>query len=65
MISAVRLKGEMKFLVHAPVLFKNSYVGEVLAWVSTEQVYHYFIEGNSEKISPQPKKTTPDRIAKA
>ena len=47
-IKAATRDGAQKILVSAPVRFKGKFVGEVVAWISTPQVYQYFIEGSGE-----------------
>ena len=47
-IKAIKRNGELKILVSAPVHFKGRFSGEVVAWISSPQVYQYFIEGSGE-----------------
>ena len=47
-IKVVQRNGEMKLQVSAPMHFKGRYVGEVVAWISSSQVYQYFIEASGE-----------------
>ena len=47
-IKAVRRDGELKMQVSTPVRFKGKFAGEVVAWISSSQVYQYFIEGHGE-----------------
>jgi two-component system, cell cycle sensor histidine kinase and response regulator CckA len=47
-ITALRHNGELRIQVSAPVHFKGRFAGQVLAWISSAQVYQYFIEGSGE-----------------
>jgi PAS domain S-box-containing protein len=47
-INVLRRNGELKILISTPVLFKGKFAGEVMAWISSSQVYQFFIEGSGE-----------------
>ena len=47
-IGAPRGKGELKFVVTAPYRFKGKYAGQIVAWISSSQVYRNFIEASGE-----------------
>jgi two-component system, cell cycle sensor histidine kinase and response regulator CckA len=48
LITARRQSGELKILVSTPVFFKGRFAGEVVAWISSSQVYQSFIEGSGD-----------------
>ena len=41
--------GELKIQVSSPCRFKGKYAGEVVAWISSSQIYQYFIEGSGAR----------------
>ena len=47
-VTAVRGEGEVKFVVSSPYRFKGRYAGELVAWISSTQVYRNFIEGSGD-----------------
>lgn len=50
-LSVDRQRDDAKFVISTPVVFKGTYVGELVAWLSSARVYRYFVEGNGESSS--------------